>query len=315
MGCPMCSNMVEVQSVSCPVNRRLMGIGLVFVSSMLIAVTPNAAKIAYLEGANTLAVVTARSVIGVLALAGYMILRGGWPGSGFEVFRSSVRAGIAQALTSIGFIGAVAYIDVSLAALIFYLHTFLIAIVGHFRGHTKLGPRLFLCIAAAIGGVALVLGVTADTIDLVGLGLAFLGMGAVTVMVLALGDMSQRIGPIPANLYMTLWAALIFIVIVLVAPVTDAVDPAIWPKTALGWIGVLGNGLSLTLGFVLFFTGAGMIGMTRAIVLSIAEPVFAILLAIVLIGEWLAPVQWLGVAVIVVSLYVFEATMVKRHAQ
>jgi len=48
------------------------------------------------------------------------------------------------------------------------------------------------------------------------------------------------------------------------------------------------------------------IGMVRATMLTVVEPVFTILLAMALFGEWLSTVQWLGVAVVVAGLLLLE---------
>ena len=288
--------------------RRLAGIGCVLLSSFLIAVTPNAAKIAYLEGANPLAVITFRCVLGAAGLALYLSIMKKWPGQGWAAFRRSFPAGLAQAFTALGFLGAVAYIDVSLAALVFYFHVFLVAIVGHFRGDVRLNGKLLSCIAAAIAGLALVLGVTVKSLDVLGLGLSLLGMVAATAMIFAVGRMSRQIGPIPANFHMTLWAAVIFVLLAAAAAMTPSVDGMILPSSAKGWAGILGNSVTTTLGFVFFFVGAGMIGMTRATVISVMEPVLAIFLAILLVQEWLTPLQWAGVLLVVGSLYLFERT-------
>ena len=133
--------------------RRLLGVGVVLFSAVLFASVPNAAKIAYLEGANPQAVLTIRTVIGALLLALYLWGRSQWPKMNWQNFRSSAVAGLALLFTSIGFMGAVAYIDVSLAALIFYFHPFLVAVVGHYRGDLRLSLVRVLLIGVALLGL------------------------------------------------------------------------------------------------------------------------------------------------------------------
>jgi len=48
------------------------------------------------------------------------------------------------------------------------------------------------------------------------------------------------------------------------------------------------------------------IGMVRATMLTVVEPVFTILMAMALFGESLSAVQWLGVAVVVAGLLLLE---------
>ena len=80
--------------------------------------------------------------------------------------------GVAHALAVLGIMGAVAYIDVSLAILIVFLHPFLIAIVEHFRGESRLTPALVARIAVAVVGLGLALAVKLDALDPLGVGLA-----------------------------------------------------------------------------------------------------------------------------------------------
>lgn len=286
--------------------QRLLGIGVVLFSAVLFASVPNAAKIAYLEGANPQAVLTIRSVIGALLLALYLWARGQWPSMNWRNFRASAIAGLALLFTSIGFMGAVAYIDVSLAALIFYFHPFLVAVVGHFRGDLRLNLARVLLILVALAGIGLVFGMTVQTPNPVGIGLSLLGMFGALVVVLMVAEQAQRIGPVAANMLMTVWAAIYLLAVVFFAPLTGLIDAMIMPISLKGWISIVLTGVTLTLGFVLFFVGAGILGLTRAAVLSLAEPLFAILFAIVLVQEWLSPLQWFGVLLMIGSLYYFE---------
>ena len=287
-------------------SRRSVGIGLVLLAALLFGLTPNTAKIAYQEGANIVAVIMVRGVLGALGLAVYLSVTRLWPANVWRSFRNSGFTGIAQALTSLGFIGSIAYIDVSLAALIFYLHILLLAVVGHVRGETRLTPAMVALIGTALAGLALVLGVTFRSLDPLGLGLSVVGMAAATFLVLLVVEQGRVIGPVAANFNMTLWVAFYFTAAALLGPATGLWDGAIFPATAKGWIGIVGNSLTTTLAFLLFFLGARIIGTTRAAMISLIEPVLVILLAVLLVQEWLTPLQWAGVAVVIGSLILFE---------
>jgi len=291
-----------------PSRQNSIGIGVVLLSALLIGMAPNAAKIAYQEGANPLAVITFRSVIGAVGIAAYLSARHQWPENGLHAFRRSAISGLAQVLTALGFLGAVAFIDVSLAALIFYFHPFLVAAVGHFRGDMAMSPIRIACIAAAIAGLALVFGVTFTTLNTVGIGLSLIGMIAITVLIFVVGDVAKAVGPISANFYMMLWSSFYLLLVVIVGPAAGWVDEMSLPTSSSGWIAVVGAGVTSTMGYVLFFMGARIIGTTRAVILTVTEPIFAILLAILLVHEWLTPLQWLGVAVVIGSLLKFESS-------
>jgi len=298
--------MSRVRSGVVSSGQDLVGICIILLSALLIGIAPSAAKVAYKEGANLLAVITFRTVIGAFGLALYLLARQQWPKHELTQFRRSAFSGLAQVLTTIGFIGAVAFIDVSMAALIFYFHPFLVAVIGHFRGDLRLTPALIAWIAAAIAGLALVFGVTFTSLSAAGIGLSIVGMIAITILIFVVADVSSAVGPIRANFYMTTWSSIYVLLFALLGSGTGLVDEMLFPLSIHGWLAILGAGVTTTAGYVLFFVGARRIGTTRAAVWTVTEPLFAILFAILLVHEWLTPLQWLGVAIVIGSLIKFE---------
>ncbi len=267
---------------------------------------PNAAKLAYQDGANPLAVICFRTFVGALALAIYLKLRRESVVPDLRMLKRIATSGMAQVATALGLLGAVAYIDVSLAALIFYLHPFLIAVVGHVRGDTPMKAAGYLAILAALGGLALVLGLDLASIDSAGVVLSIVGMVAITFLVFAVAGVSKYIGPVAANYYMTLWSSFYLLVLLTAAATMGWDDVISLPNSIGGWVAILATGVTTTTGYVLFFVGAGMLGTTRAAVWTTSEPLFAILLAIALVNEWLSPLQWVGVALVILALLKFE---------
>ena len=289
-------------------NKRITGIGFVLISAVLLATAPNAAKIAYQEGANPQAVITIRTVIGVVLLALYLFARGQWPAQMWAIVKRSPFSGLTFLLGSVGFMGAVAFIDVSLTVMIFYLHTFLVAVVGHFRGDVILNLRLISLIALALVGLGLVLGVTLDTLNPAGVGLSIVGMVGAAFMIVLVAEQARTVGPIAANFIMSGWASIYLLIAIVFGPMLGLFGGIVFPQTLFGWVCVLAAGVTITLGFVTFFIGARLIGTTRAVMLSIFEPIFAIALAIIFVNEWLNLTQWIGAVIIVGSLYLFEVT-------
>jgi drug/metabolite transporter (DMT)-like permease len=267
---------------------------------------PSAAKIAYQEGANPLSAILLRSLIGFTGIAIYMLVRKIRFDIGWQNFRSSALTGVTQSFSSIGIMGSVAYIDVSLAVLIIFCFPFWVAIYNHYSGQSKLTPIILVCFFVALLGLSLALGTQFGSLHPVGLLLACLGMVSMATMVVVVAHNSKQIGPITANFYMTGWTCFYFLAIALVAPTLGILEPMSFPESQKGWIAIFGTGVSFTLGYVLFFVGAAIIGTTRASILSISEPVMIILVAIVLVDEWLSPIQWLGIMLIIGSLAVLE---------
>lgn len=288
-----------------PASQRT-GIALILFGALVVGLMPSAAKIAYQEGANPLAVILLRSLVGVVGIGIYMLIRRYPFDIGWKAFQSSSITGVSQSLTSIGVMGSVAYIDVSLAMVIVFCFPFWVSIFNHYSGSTKLTLIILLCFTSALIGLGFVLGVNLGGLNVTGISLAVLGMFSMAIMVVIVSDSSKKIGPVTANFFMTGWTAVYFLIIAIFAPKLGLLENAIYPNTDLGWIAILGTGISFTLGYVLFFLGAAIIGTTRASILSISEPVMIILVAIFLVDEWLTSLQWFGIMLVIGSLVVIE---------
>ncbi len=282
------------------------GIGILLLSCLSVALTPNCAKIAYQEGANLLAVFTVRSLTGLLGLGLFQIIRR----RSFYVPRSAFWfgsiTGMTQALTTVGIMGAVAFINVSLAVLIFFLHPFLIAIINHFRGESQLTPALVGLILLGLFGLGMTLAVDINGVNLVGISLATLGLISVTFMILVMVAACRHAGVIRANFYTLLWATFYILIAAAIGPMLGVLENPVFPETLKGWLALIGAGLTFTVGYVLFFVSVSIIGTSRAAMLSIVEPLFAILIAISLVGEWFSITQWIGAIIIVTSLLCAE---------
>ena len=282
------------------------GIGLVLIAAIFIALTPSMAKIAYQADANTLAVVTFRCVSAVLGIGAFMMITGRTLAFVLRDFPLGPITGTAQAFGSLGLLLAVAYIDAGLAFLIVFFHPFLVAVVEHIRGNAQLRPVHVILIGSALLGLTLVVSAGLGVASYLGIGAAVLGTIGSTVMVVSMSDASKKTNVFTSSFSMMFWASIYFIIAAIIGPLLGLLDTMAWPTTAIGWLGMVGTGFAFTVGYLLFFAGAKMIGITRASVLSMIEPVLAILFAMILLNEWITLTQWLGVAFVVGSLVVFE---------
>jgi drug/metabolite transporter (DMT)-like permease len=204
-------------------------------------------------------------------------------------------------LATYGFIGSVGYIPVSLAVPIVFTHPILVAVVSHWRGGERLTRRKLALALAALAGIALVLGREAGNLDPVGVGLAALAAAAVSGMILFIARAQEGATSTQANFHMTTVA-----VAALVAA-TIAGNAWSFPSGAVGWLGLAGAGVGVTVGFLTFFAAFRHIGPVRATMLGNVEPLLSTLFAVAVLGERLGPWQWSGVVLVVVALGLFEA--------
>lgn len=289
-------------------DSELFGVLLIFLGAILFGFMPAFAKFAYLDGANALFLMLARSVIGVIILLVFIVLTGRAHGVTYSKMRRSTVAGFSHMCATIGLLGSIVYIDISLANIILYLYPFPIAVVAHYRGEARLRPLTIAFMLLAIVGLALVLGVNFNSTDPRGIALAVMGMIAFSFMILSMADLTREVGAPNSNLLMTLWAVLVFGLVSIVGSLTEIVAAPALPHTFFGWASVVVVGTTFALGYLCFFVSANIIGATRTSMLSISEPIMIILFAVLLVGEKVSVIQWIGIVIVIGSLALTEAT-------
>lgn len=283
-----------------PLQRDTVGIAFIMLSGLGVVFLPTTAKLAYLDGSNVITVAIARGLIAVILLAviaAFLRLGMRMPR---ELLRSSLVAGAGQACFVYGVYAAIKSINISLALLILYLYPLVLAIHQHYLGTIHVRWKQWVCALAACAGLALILGVGFEQINLGGILLALMAMLATVVITIANVHVTATLGSLVSNLYMSCWSLLIFCLMLLTFG-----DIAL-PQSTFGWSVLAGNGVAYCVAWVAFFSGARILGATRASMLSLVEPPAAALGAWLLFGETYAPLQWAGFFIVLAALFGFE---------
>ena len=215
---------------------------------------------------------------------------------------------ISTTLIGICYLSSVAFIPVTIAAVVFYTFPILIVLASPFVEGTKLTSALLGVVAAATLGVVLVVGPAFDSLDWRGLALAFGASIATATQFFAAGRCRK-----------TGMVAKVFWIHLLVLPTALLISLAtgqLVPPTALAvaLFAVAVNIGGYVFGFVLQFLALGRITAVAAGIVYCTEPVVAAVSSALILNENLAPLQVAGGA-LVLSAIVANVLLDQRRLQ
>ena len=262
-------------------------------------------RIAAFEGLSGPSLVTYRVLVMlVLGLVAGFVLR-----SGLRVPRSERIPmgilGLSCAGVGLCYLSSVAYIPVTVAAVIFYTFPVLIVLASPFVEGKRIGPPLLGIALLAFAGVVLVVGPAFGDLDPVGLVLAMGASLSATIQFFAAArcQSTSTAGKI-------VWVHLIVLpASVIAATLTGGVAG---PSDLLlaPW-SVFLNVFGFVIGFVLQLMALIRISAVAAGLAFCAEPVVASLTSAVVLGEKLLPVQYAGGAMVILA--IVANVMLDRH--
>jgi drug/metabolite transporter (DMT)-like permease len=199
---------------------------------------------------------------------------------------------------NVSMFSAFSLIPIALALMLFYLYPAGVVVIDLVLGHERMSAVRLLALLLSFGGVVLVLAAGMDAgsgSPLNPLGVA-LGLAAAASQVVFMTVSRGGYASVPADAatIVILGSAVVgaSLIAVMAGQGPDLLvplqDPGAWPVIIVA--GVAAAGVSS----LLFLTAIRAIGGTRTGILMLFEPVVGVLLAAVLLGEALLPLQVLG---------------------
>lgn len=278
------------------VSRAWTGAALVLFAASLLAATSVSAVVAYGAGANPPAVMLIRFIGAVIVL--YALLRAS---------RASIRLaprhralalllGVAQAAQGYFLYTSLDHIPVGLTLIIFYVYPLLVSLLASAIGQDRLTWALGGGLVLAFIGLALVFNQSGDEFNPVG-ALTAIGAAVSWSLVVVGSAWLARGGdsrPVTFHVQATALTGLSVVLIV--------VGGVELPATPGAWIGYLLMPLLYGVGVTTFFVAASMIGSVRTSLIMNFEPVAAIVLGFLILGQTLTPLQLLGGAIVIAAL-------------
>ena len=304
-------------------SRASSGILFAVGSGVLFAVNGNVSKVALLNGISSLQLVSVRSagtaliLLGITALRSPAALRVGRRELGFLALYGVTGIAMVQWLYFV----ALQRMPVGIALLFEYTAPLMVALWVRFVQKQPVKSRLWLGLAFALAGLALVAqfwkGMTLDPIGLI----SAVGAGAALACYYLMGEHGQRErDPISLMGFSFGFSAVLWAI---VSPwwtfpfsrlVDDVELPGALPGSAPLWLLVL---WIIVLGsvapFLLVLLAVGRLGPARVGLIGMLEPVGAGIIAWVLLGESLNAVQVAGSLIVLVGIVLAETARQSAH--
>ena len=204
--------------------------------------------------------------------------------------------GICISVMSLGYLGSVKYIPVSLSVLLFTF-PFWVLIINYIIDREIPKLHKFFAFIVAFFGLALSLGPTWEVLDLLGIVLVLCGSVASAGYIVA-GTKAVQMIATPVLLFYSNTLAVFLVGAVMFYYETFSIS-----HTILGWTGIGAVCFLFTIGQFFLFTGTKHTGSAQASLILNVEPLISIGAAIILLGEQLAMPQYIGVAVVITALF------------
>jgi len=280
------------------------GLGLILAACCLLSIISTFARLAYQSGATPTTLLWLRFSSFTIVIGGLLILRGRRLRlTPKQIIGTGVMA-LGMLMNSVGYLGSVAYISIGLSVVLFYTFPLITVGLSAAIGAEKPSFLKLLCVLGAFGGVLLA--------SYNAIGGRFDWMGVILILIGALGfalaivygnAKMQGIAPLTMNLWMNVWMVVVMSGAIFLIPTTQHVLGAFtWPTGGLAWFGTVAATGCYILGFSCFFAAVQLLPPSQTGIMMNLEPIIATTSAMLVLGEKTQPLQWLGMAVIIVAL-------------
>ncbi len=310
------TNAPSVASTATSDRRRTAGVVLCLVSACGFGLMAIFAKQAYAAGLGVTALLTARfvmaagvfwAIVGMRArlrrrARGATAVPGHTERPGRRVVLCALGLGAVGYAAQAGlFFSALRHIDASLTSLLLYSYPALVFCGAVALGRERVTPRKALALALASAGAGLVLlGGAGHGLQATGVALA-LGAGATYAIYVLVAD--SLVGRLDAFLLGALVTTGAAATLLLAGAVSGSLT-----FTSGGWAWSVAIALASTvLPVAAFMLGMARVGAATASIVSTAEPVVTVALAVALFGDALGPLQVLGGLLVLVAVVALQA--------
>ena len=272
------------------------GLVLVVLSAFGFAASPSLARLAYEGGSDPATAALFRFAVGAVVLFAAHRMRGGRLSLDRRLAFIGLGIGLVYAVESIAYLFAVRLIPVSITVLVFFTFPVFVALLVRVVDKVPVTPLKTVSLVAAFAGVALTTGAAPQALDPIGIGLALVASIGTAIFIVAGGHMTRAVGSIGFALISFAVAAVVFGFWILLTGTLNL------PETGLGWFGLVGGSITFVTAILCFFTALKAVETVTATLVANLEPILAIALAYLVLGEVLTVTQLIGGAIVVAAI-------------
>ena len=260
------------------------------------------ARLAYDDGTTPITIIAVRNAIFVLGFGAWLIFARG----GFVLPRrawyASLLLGLLMALWGYGYMSSVAYIPVSLAALLYFTFPLLVGVIAAVTGQERMTLLRALALLVAFAGLALALGPAWEGLDWRGVALVMTGSITCAVAHVFVAPIFRDYDIVAVNFLAHLWMLIGFTIYGI------AMHDFVLPRSTEGQFIVMAVVVFYIAAYTLWSLAIRWIGPVRTAGMMNLEPVVSVAAAALILGERLGPVQLAGCALVLLALM-----LVARH--
>ena len=282
-------------------DKNTFGIVIVLLSSLCFAIVPSSAKISLDFGSSLFILLFSRCLIGLVLLYPLVFFQK----ESIFISRKFLLPVFFSSLVSVSLIAsvyhAIEFINIALGMTIVYAFPIGIALITSIRGEENYSLKEWLSMFMVMFGLFILVYDEIFAGSLYGILICMISLILMTTFIYSSSKLANNLGSIILNFHLNLWSLIFLFLSYFLFSFNLEM-----PNSSFGLAALFFNGLFYILSYTLFFWGSRFIGVTRTSVLSLTDPIFATLIAMIFLNQFLSIIESLGLIVVLISIYIFE---------
>ncbi len=279
---------------------NLSGVFSALVCSLGLGLAVALGRLAFDGGTTPLSVAFFRSLLSVVAMGTICICMGVSLRLPRSALISMLFLGCLFSHMAFGNVGSTKYIPISLAALLFFIYPPVVAILNHLIARKWPSLIKTISITVAFFGLAVMLGVDLNKLDLRGVVIGITAGIACAVNIIWVARKVPRVHPFIIVFYQSAIASLI------IGVLAWYLDELRLPDEIGGWLGFLLVGVLQTASIPFFYFAIQRIGSEPTAMINNSQPVASIIAAILIFNEGITLDRFLGAIMVIGGILVTQ---------